>query len=519
MRATDIPLHYNCVDILERNLPDRWDKVALYSDDRDMTFREVSREANRVGNALLELGVRQGECVALLALDSPEWVATFFGTIKIGAIAASLNTLLTPKEYAYMLGDCRARVLVVQEPLFDRVADILPTLETLEHVVVIGPAHKRAVAYRDWIAPAAPELDAVKTHRDDFCVLNYSSGTTGEPKGIFHAHKDLPLTAQLWGVNVLGLQESDRTFAVAKLFFTFGTGGNLVFPWYIGASCVLFAGSPRVPTNVLEVIDRFKPTIFYTAPTGYASLLAVDGFTDKYDLSSVRLCVSAGEALPAPIWHQWKERTGIDIIDGIGSTENYHIFLSNRPDDIRPGSSGKSFDGYELSVVDERGVEVTPGDIGNLLVRGETAALFYLHQYERSKESFQGEWLQTGDKYYVDEDGYFWHAGRSDDMMKVGGIWVSPVEVESALLTHPAVLECAVVGRRDRSNLVKPKAFVVVKDGHDASEDLADALVEYCRSEMAEYKRPRWIEFTTELPKTATGKIQRFKLRETHPNQ
>jgi benzoate-CoA ligase family protein len=452
--------------------------------------------------------------VALLALDSVEWVATYFGTMKIGAVAASLNTLLTPKEYAYMLRDCRARVLVVHEPLYGKVAEIAADLPDLEHIVVIGTAPKGAHAYRDWTGAASPDLAAAQTHRDDFCALNYSSGTTGEPKGILHAHKDLPLTAQAWGTNVLGLGASDRTFAVAKLFFTFGTGGNLIFPWYAGASAVLYAGSPRQPTNVLEVIDRFHPTIFYTAPTGYASLLAVDGFMEKYDLSSLRLCVSAGEALPAPIWHQWKDRTGIDIIDGIGSTENYHIFLSNRPGDIRPGSSGKPFDGYELKIVDERGAPVASGEVGNLLVKGETAALFYLHQYERSKESFLGEWLQTGDKYYVDEDGYYWHAGRSDDMLKVGGIWVSPMEVESALLGHPAVLECAVVGRRDRSDLMKPKAFVVVKDGYEASEDLAEALVDFCRGEMAEYKRPRWIEFTAELPKTATGKIQRFKLRE-----
>jgi benzoate-CoA ligase family protein len=344
--------------------------------------------------------------------------------------------------------------------------------------------------------------------------LNYSSGTTGEPKGILHAHKDYPLTSQLWGVNVLGLREDDRTFSAAKLFFTFGNGGNLIFPWYAGASIVLFAGPPRIATNVLEMIDRFKPTILYNAPTGYAATMAVENFTQKYDLSSLRLCVSAGESLPAPVWHAWKEKTGLDIIDGIGSTENYHIFLSNRSGDIRPGSSGKPFDGYELKIVDAEGHEVPPGEIGNLLVKGETAALFYLHQYERSQGTFQGEWLFTGDKYYIDEDGYYWHAGRSDDMLKVGGIWVSPVEVESTLISHAAVLECAVVGYEDKDKLVKPKAFVILNEGHTASDELASELIKYCREKMAEYKRPRWIEFVTELPKTATGKIQRFKLRE-----
>jgi benzoate-CoA ligase family protein len=310
------------------------------------------------------------------------------------------------------------------------------------------------------------------------------------------------------------LHEADRTAAAPKLFFAFGLGGNLIFPWYVGASSILFSGSPRAVTNMLELIDRFKPTIFYNAPTGYAMTLAVDNFTQKYDLSSLRLCVSAGEALPAPVWQAWKDKTGLDIIDGIGSTENLHIFLSNRPGDIRPGSSGKPFEGYELKIVDDQGDELPRGEIGNLLVKGETAALFYLHQYERSQQTFLGEWLFTGDKYYIDEDGYYWHAGRSDDMMKVGGIWVSPVEVESTLISHPAVLECAVVGQVDSFDLVKPKAFVVLRQSYSGSDDLVAELIDYCTQQMAGYKRPRWIEFVNELPKTATGKIQRFKLRD-----
>jgi benzoate-CoA ligase family protein len=478
-----------------------------------MTFRAVASEVNRVGNALRTCDVRQGETVALLALDSPEWVTTFFATLKIGAVAASFNTLLTAAEYAYMLADCRARVLVVSEPILARVLEIASQVRSLEHIIVLGQAHGDAVAYSAWIADEPDELEAVTTHRDDICCLNYSSGTTGEPKGIPHAHKDLPLTAQLWGVNVLGLTEQDRTFAAAKLFFTFGTGGNLIFPWYVGASIVLFAGPPRVPTNVLGVIQKYRPTILFNAPTGYASILAVDGFPQAFDLSSLRLCVSAGESLPAPIWEAWKAATGLDLIDGIGSTENYHIFISNRPGDIRPGSSGKSFAGYDLRIVDEDWADVPQGEVGSLLVRGETAALSYLHQYEKSRTTFLGEWLNTGDKYYVDADGYYWHAGRSDDMLKVGGIWVSPTEVESTLVSHPAVLECAVVGHPDRAGLVKPKAFVVCREGHVPTDDLADALIDFCRREMAEYKRPRWVEFLDELPKTATGKIQRYRLR------
>ncbi len=515
MKAADLPLHYNIVDILERNLAERPNKVALYSLEREMTFQEVASEVNQVGHALIKLGVRTGEFVGILALDGPEWVASFFGTVKIGAIVIGMNTLLRPHDYAYMLRDSRARVLIVHEALLPLIEEVRDEQPFLEHVIVIGQSQQRSnISYHDWISGESAELAAAPTHCEDFCSLHYSSGTTGEPKGILHAHKDYPLAAQLWGVNVLDLREEDRTLAAAKLFFTFGMGGNLILPWYVGANVVLFSGSPRIATSVLEVIGRFKPTIFYNAPTGYAAMLAVEGFPEKYDLSSLRLCVSAGEALPAPVWHEWKEKTRVDIIDGIGSTENLFMFLSNGPDNICPGSSGKPFAGYELKIVDNEDNEVPQGEIGNLIVKGETAALSYWHQYERSRQTFRGEWLFTGDKYYVDEEGYYWHAGRSDDMLKVGGIWVSPVEIESALISHAAVLECAVVGSPDQSSLIKPKAFVVLNQGQVASEELARELIGYCQEKMAAYKRPRWIEFVDELPKTATGKIQRFKLRD-----
>jgi len=514
VRASDLPLYYNAVEILEHNLEARADKVALYSPSRNLTFEEAASEANQVGNALKKMDLRIGERVGILIWDSPEWVTTFFGTLKCGGVAIGMNTLLTPKEYDYILRDSHARILVVHEDLLAKVEEVLEGQPFLEHVIIVGENGGDYRTYDEWIAGEASSLEVVQTHREDFAILNYSSGTTGRPKGILHQHKDLPLTAQLWGKNVLGLREDDRTFAVAKLFFTFGMGGNLIFPWYAGSSIVLYPGSPRVAENVLGMVDRFQPTIFYNAPTGYAMALALDDLTERFDLSSLRLCVSAGEALPAPIWHQWKERTGVSIIDGIGSTEAYHIFISNRPDDIRPGSSGKPFPGYDVKIVDENGAEVEQGEIGNLLVRGESVALFYLHQYERSRQTFQGEWLFTGDKYYVDEEGYFWHAGRSDDMMKAGGIWVSPVEVESTLLDHPAILEAAVVERRDQADLVKPQAFVVLKEGYNPTPELEEEVIAFARERMAGYKRPRWVEFVPELPKTATGKIQRFKLRE-----
>jgi benzoate-CoA ligase family protein len=515
MKAADLPLYYNAVNILEHNLAARADKVALYSAERELTFRQMSNEVNQLGNTLKRLDVRLGEYVAILSLDCAEWVAAYFATLKIGAISVGMNTLSKPHEHAYILQDCRARVLIVHQALLPAIEPIRAELDFVKHIIVIGGGGQAGdLDYATVIKQESADLSVAPTHREDFCSLNYSSGTTGEPKGIIHAHKDLPITAQLWAVNVFGIKESDRTFATAKLFFTFGTGGNLVFPWFVGASVILMAGPPRIAANVLDTLQRFKPTVHYNAPTGYAAILANEDFlNNKYDLSSLRICVSAGESLPASIWHAWKERTGLDIIDGIGSTEVWHIFISNKPGDIRPGSSGKPVPGYEVKIVDEEGKEVARGEVGNLLVKSETTALFYLHKSERSRKTFLGEWLFTGDKYSVDEDGYYWHAGRSDDMLKAGGIWVSPVEVESAIISHPAVLECAVVGHPDSANLIKPKAFVVLKEGQVASEELKAEIINHCKEKIAEYKRPRWIEFVPELPKTATGKIQRFKMR------
>ena len=515
-RAADLPVWYNAVDILERNLEQRAGATALVSADRELTFGEVSEEVNRVGNALKALGVRPGDRVAILSLDCAEWAISFFACLKVGAVAVGMNTLLTARELEHILIDSDAHVLLVHAALLAPAREALSGDTRVQHVVVIGASDatpRGFMAYEAWIAGASTELAAERTHRDDFGTLNYSSGTTGQPKGIYHAHRDYPLTAQLWGVDVLGLTADDRTFSVAKLFFTFGLGGNLLFPWWVGASVVLYSGSPRQAADVLGVIDRHRPTILFNAPTGYASMLAIDDFTDRYDITSLRLGVSAGEALPAPVWHSFRDRTGLEIIDGIGSTENFHIFISNRPGDVRPGSSGRPVPGYECRILDGDGVPVPAGEVGTLQIRGETAALSYLHNAERSRQVFQGEWLDTGDKYYRDEDGYFWHAGRSDDMLKVGGIWVSPVEVESTLIAHDAVLECAVVGATDDADLVKPKAFVVVAEGHAPGDELKRSLVAHCVEQMAAYKRPRWIEFVDELPKTATGKIQRFRLR------
>lgn len=517
MKISDLPLHYNCVDILEHNLAERPDKVALYSLERNMTFRQVSLEVNRAGNALKKLGVRMSDFVALLSLDLPEWVTSFFGVIKVGGIVVGMSTTLTPTEYAYMLDDSRARVLIVHESLLPKIIEVRAERPFLEHVIVIGqpqqPLPAGYVAYDDWIKNESTELKPAPTHRDDFCTINYTSGTTGFPKGIQHAHKDMPISCQLYTVNILGLKEIDRTFSVARLFFTYGLGVALFSPWHVGASAVFCSKPPRTAANVLETIDRFKPTFLFNVPTGYASMLAIENFNQKYDVSSLRVCAAAGESLPIPLFNGWKERTGLEIIESMGTTEAFALFLSNRPDDNRPGTIGKCVPGFELKITDDNGLEVPPGEIGDLQVKGETFALFYLHQYHKSQNSFRGPWLFTGDKFLVDEDGYYHYVSRNDDMLKVGGIWVSPVEIEHMLRTHKAVYECCVMGYPDGDKLVKPKAFVALRPGFKPSDELANELIEYCKSNMASYKRPRWVEFMEELPKTATGKIQRSALR------
>ena len=514
MKLSALPPQYNCVSILEDNLNTRAEKVALYSLEREMTFRQVSQEVNQVGNALKTLGVRMGDCVAILSLDLPEWVTSFFGVMKVGGIAAGMNTTLTPKEYAYMLDDSQARVLIVHESLLPKVEEILGERPFLEHVVVLGVARSTPSrpAYNDWIKGESTELKTAHTHREDWCTLNYTSGTTGPPKGIPHAHKDFPISSQLYTVDLLGLRESDRTFAIARLFFTYGLGVNLLSPWHVGASLVLMSQPPRVAANVLETIERFKPTFLFSVPTAYASLMATDKF-NRQTIASLRVCVAAGESLPVALWESWKKKTGLEIIESMGTTEAFALFLSNRAGDNKPGTLGKCVEGFELRLADESGQPVPQGEIGDLMVKGETFSLYYLHQYEKSQNSFRGPWLFTGDKFFIDEGGYYHYAGRVDDMIKAGGIWVSPTEIENTLRMHEAVYECAVMGYPDKDELVKPKAFVSLRDGYSPSDDLAKTLIEHCKASMAPFKRPRWIEFMKELPKTATGKIQRSVLR------
>jgi benzoate-CoA ligase len=377
---------------------------------------------------------------------------------------------------------------------------------------VVGRARDGVINYEDLVSDASPELQAEETSKDDVAFWLYSSGTTGRSKGVVHLQHDMIYSAELYGRHVLEMNEDDKVFSISRLFFAYGLGGTFNFPFHVGASTILSPERP-LPDKVFEIIDKYKPSILFGVPTSYNAMLQIGDAAKKYDLDSLRLCVSAGEALPRAVFEQWKRRFGIEILDGIGSTEALHIFCSNARGQLRPGSSGRPVPGYELKIVDNEGMEVPQGEGGSLMVKGESNFAYYWNKHQKTRETIVGEWICTGDKYYQDEDGYYWYMGRSDDMIKVGGIWVSPTEVENALLEHPSVFEAAVIGVADRDQLVKPKAFIVLKAGYDPSSELASEIQNSTKTQIAPYKYPRWIQFVAELPKTSTGKIQRFKIR------
>jgi benzoate-CoA ligase family protein len=491
----------------------RGGRLAIVHEGRRLTYDDVATGANRVGNALKRLGVRMEQRVLLLLPDCPEFAYAFWGTLKIGAIAIPTNTLLKPHDYAYMLNDSRAVVAIVGEELAPAIEDVRAQLTFLEHLVVAGRASAGQLALADIVADEPEDLEPAATTRDDVAFWLYTSGTTGTPKAAVHLHHDMLVCCEGYGRHVLEIGPDDRTFSVAKLFFAYGLGNALYFPFHVGAATVLYPGRPE-PARVFEIITRERPTLFFAVPTAFAALLQVPDAERRYDLSSVRLCLSAGEPLPKALYERWRERFGLEILDGIGSTELCHTFIANRCGAVRPGSSGTLVPGYDARIVDDDGRDVPADEVGNLLVKGDSACAGYWNRHERSLQTFLGEWVRTGDKYRRDADGYFWYAGRADDMIKAGGMWVSPAEVEGALAGHPAVVEAGVVGAADRDELMKPLAFVVLARDRAPSPALADELKAFVKERLAPYKYPRWIVFVPELPKTATGKIQRFRLRE-----
>jgi benzoate-CoA ligase len=513
--VVSVPDLFNIADYLvDRHVRDgRGGRTAILCGDESVTYAQVAERSNRAGNGLRSLGVRREERVLLLLLDTPAFVYSFFGAQKIGAVPIPTNTLLKSQDYRYLLNDSRATAAIVSEPLMPQLAAIpRDELPYLRHLVIDG-AHRAGAIEFDQLLSADPTLEAERTSKDDAAFWLYSSGTTGFPKGAVHLHHDIVDTVVCYAQGVLGVAAADRTFSVAKLFFAYGLGNALTFPFAVGATTILWPGPPT-PPNVYGQIERHKPTLFFSVPTNYGQLLAHKRDGTDFDLSSVRQAVSAGEALPKALYERFKERFGVEILDGIGSTEILHIFISNRPGHTRPGSAGELVAGYQARIVDEAGDDVPDGAVGNLLIKGDSTCAYYWNKHERTKDTIEGHWIRTGDKFSRDAEGYYWYAGRADDMLKVGGIWVSPVEIENTLVEHPAVQEAGVIGRRDADDLEKPMAYVVLAAGQQPSTDLARELQDFVRSKIAEYKRPRWIEFVEALPKTATGKTQRFKLRQ-----
>ena len=494
----------NAVDwFLDRHVREgRGDRIAFTDPTRSISYADLARDSARFSDALIKAGIERECRIALVMLDTVDFPIAFWGALRAGAVPVPINTLLTPETTEYILRDSRAVAVVVAESL----VEALPKISSVR-VIVAGGAE-----FQEFLANGVSDITAVDVSSDEVAFWLYSSGSTGAPKGVRHVHGSLRFTAETYGIQVLGIRPDDIMFSAAKAFHAYGLGNSLTFPMAVGASSVLLPGRPT-PDAVLETMRHYRPTMFGGVPTLYAGLLANPFIGLGVGSDRLRRCISAGEALPADIGHRWKSMVGLDILDGIGSTEMLHIFISNRPDDIRYGTSGKPVPGYDAVVLDEHGHPVPNGEAGELVVRGASAADGYWNQRAKTRKTFQGEWTHTGDTYIRDTEGYYRYQGRSDEMLKVSGVWVSPFEVEEALISHPAVLEAAVVGHEDRDGLIKPKAFVILRDAASDKDALSEALKNHVKDRIGVWKYPRWIEFADSLPKTATGKIQRFRLR------
>src|SRR5689334_1249604 len=496
----------------------RENKVCLYFEDQTWTYGEAARLSNQAGNALRELGADIEDRVLMVLPDCPEFVWTWFGAARIGAVITMVNPLLPAADYEYYLDYTRAKVAVVHQSVLNTFLEVIPNARYLHSLLIVGdefelPDFENLYSWGKFshvVSAASVECTRADTRRDDIAIWLFTSGSTGHPKGAVHLQHDLPFNTEVFAKATMGVCADDVTVSVPKLFFGYATGTNLLFPFAVGGATALFA-ERSTAEKMFEVIKRYKPTILTTVPTMINSMLNVPGAA-REDLASLRFCYSAGEALPKELYERWMNAFGVDICDGIGSAEMFHIYITNRPGDIKPGSLGRIVEGYEARIVDAEDNEVPTGDMGTLRIKGDSAALCYWNAHEKSKETFAGDWCTSGDQFHVDEDGYYWYHGRTDDMLKVSGVFVAPAEIENCLLQHEAVLECAVVGH-EAEGLVKPKAFVVLREGFDRNDALAEQIKQFVKTKIAIYKYPRWIEFVDSLPKNDRGKIDRRLLK------
>ncbi len=541
----EFPEHFNMADyFLYHNVEEgRENKVCLYFEDQAYTYGETARMSNRAGNALRDLDVEIEDRVLIVLPDCPAFVWTWFGAARIGAIITMVNPLLPAEDYKYYLEYTRARVAVIHVSQLETFARAVADSRYLKSVLVVGEQFEQKtfgnqrvtwLSFDNTVSSQPDVCRPADTHRDDIAIWLFTSGSTGHPKGAVHLQHDLPFNTEVFAKRTIGVNENDLTLAVPKLFFGYATGTNLLFPFAVGGATALFS-ERSTPEKLFQMIARYRPTILTTVPTMINLMLNSPDVT-SHDLSTLRFCYSAGEALPIELYTRWKKTTSVEIYDGIGSAEMFHIYISNRPGDVKPGSLGKVVGGYEAKIVTAEGNEVATGEMGTLKIKGDSAALCYWNAHEKSKETFAGDWCTTGDQFHVDDHGYFWYHGRTDDMLKVSGIFVAPAEIENCLLQHEAVLECAVVGHDGGDGLIKPKAFVVlredfrtvsgsdgvdrgsspaVREGSDnqSSSELADELKEFVKSHLAVYKYPRWIEFIDSMPKNDRGKIDRKQLK------
>src|SRR2546423_2471970 len=521
----DFPERFNMADyFLYHNLEEgRENKTCLYFQDHEYTYGDTARMSNRVGNALRELGVDIEDRVLIVLPDRPEFVWTWFGAARIGAVITMVNPLLPADDYRYYLEYTRARAAIVHQSLAQPFVEAVSSSRYLRAVLVVddgGVMEEQFVdprgrvkyfSFAEIVEAQPDECRAADTHRDDIAIWLFTSGSTGHPKGAVHLQHDLPFNTEVFAKQTMGVNENDLTVSVPKLFFGYATGTNLLFPFAVGGATALFA-ERATPKKLFEVIERYRPTILTTVPTMINSMLNLEGATPKA-LSSLRFCYSAGEALPVELYTRWKETFGVEIYDGIGSAEMFHIYISNRPGDVKPGSLGRIVEGYAAKIVDGDGDEVSTGEMGTLKIKGDSAALCYWNAHEKSKETFAGDWCTTGDQFHLDDVGYYWYHGRTDDMLKVGGVFVAPSEIENCLLQHEAVSECAVIGHEGGDGLVKPKAFIVARAERQPTDALADDIKQFVKSKIASYKYPRWIEFVPSLPKNDRGKIDRQLLK------